>query len=60
MNKTLFCLIVFAVTALPAFAADYDLFINNGRVIDPETGWASRWGSTPSTSTTATGKASRS
>ena len=37
MNKTLFCLIVFAVTALPAFAADYDLVINNGRVIDPET-----------------------
>ena len=37
MNKTLFGLIVFAVTALPAFAADYDLVINNGRVIDPET-----------------------
>ena len=37
MNKTLCCLIVFAVTALPAFGADYDLVINNGRVIDPET-----------------------
>ena len=37
MNKTLICLIVFAVTALPAFAADYDLVINNGRVMDPET-----------------------
>ena len=37
MSKLLCCLIVSAVTALPAFAADYDLVINNGRVIDPET-----------------------
>ena len=37
MSKLLCCLIVSAVTALPAFAADYDLVINNGRVMDPET-----------------------
>jgi N-acyl-D-aspartate/D-glutamate deacylase len=40
MNKSitiLCCLLVGAAAALPAFAADYDLVINNGRVIDPET-----------------------
>ena len=44
MNKSitmLCCLIVGFAAALPAFAADYDLVINNGRVIDPETNFDS-------------------
>ena len=31
------CLVATFVLTLPAIAADYDLVINNGRVMDPET-----------------------
>ena len=31
------CVMLFLALALPAMAADYDLVINNGRVMDPET-----------------------
>jgi len=37
--KILGCLILFLALALPAIAADYDLVINNGRVMDPETNY---------------------
>ena len=35
--KTLGCFVLSFALALPAMAADYDLVINNGRVMDPET-----------------------
>ena len=35
--KTLGCLLLTIALALPAMAADYDLVIKNGRVMDPET-----------------------
>ena len=36
LSKTLIAALIFGSTA-PSFAQDYDLVINNGRVIDPET-----------------------
>jgi len=37
-QRALFSAMVLAsVMAMPAFAVDYDLVINNGRVMDPET-----------------------
>ncbi len=40
-NRFLCCLVVSAAAVLPVFAAEYDLVINNGRVIDPETNFDS-------------------
>ena len=37
--KTLGCFVLSLAVALPAMAADYDLVIKNGRVMDPETGY---------------------
>ena len=42
LNQKVLCWLVQALalvvmTALPAIAADYDIVINNGRVMDPET-----------------------
>ena len=37
ITKMLVCLVLSLALALPAMAADYDLVIKNGRVMDPET-----------------------
>ena len=37
--KTLGCFVLSFAMALPAMAADYDLVIKNGRVMDPESGY---------------------